>query len=377
MQNTSNLKTRRTLFYATIAVFLITVPILFQNCAAPLDGEGELSSLLESAPFAYDTKIDHLAYMSCTGLPAGYNTNAFFTFKAGAYEATSGVRLNADFTTHVRNTVGSNWVRILVEGQQNTGVYLSMGVRQASNLGAVFQSGPAYVNDFLGVISLPGPANELVNARGNFVSSFSSLGGARVDDHIHFTTSEAASAQVRRELTNGNYLALTYNNGSDPATALGPSPTSAYGYGYKMNFALGFNNNGANFSSGPVRLMTNVREFNLIDGIQTSSAWECPSSWTFMIVRQADIGSHALCTVSATEPTPTAGQAEMYQALRKVLPATEWGVDLTRRCLVAKRPETQNACYGASNVTINYAGTSCDPVAGTCPHYVSICRRRP
>jgi hypothetical protein len=377
MQNIANIKTRRALFYSTIAAFLIAVPVLFQNCAAPIDGEGDLPRVLEEAPFAYDTKIDHLAYMSCTGLPAGYNTNAFFTFKAGAYDANSGIRLNGEFLNSVRNVVNSDKVRTLVEGQQNTGVYLSMGVRQASNLRAVFQSGSAYVNDFLGVISLPGPATELVNARGNFVSSFSSLSGARVEDQIHLTANETVSAQVRGELTNGNFLALTYNNGSDPSTAIGPSQTSVHGYGYRMNFAMGFNNSGANFSSGPVRLMTNVREYNLINGQQTSAVWECPSNWTFMIVRQANLGSGALCENYLTEPTPTAAQIEMYQALRKVLPATEWGVNLTRRCLVAKRPETQNLCYGTSNVTINYTGTSCDPAAGTCPHYVSICRRRP
>jgi hypothetical protein len=120
--------------------------------------------------------------------------------------------------------------------------------------------------------------------------------------------------------------------------------------------------------------MSSVQEVDLSTRSNTGAAWDCPGDWTFMIMKTTDLGVRAFCEITPLTSTPdTAAETAMLNALRKVLSPADWDVNLNRRCIVPRQPAS---CYGNSAAVVNYAGGSCDPALGTCPHYVSICKRR-
>src|ERR1035437_9032143 len=88
---------------------------LYQNCAQDpaTDSLNSASSYEEGLPFAYDAKIDTLAYMSCSEMAAGsYDPRAYFSFRAVAYNsATGGLGMTPAFraaTSYYSNTDRGN-----------------------------------------------------------------------------------------------------------------------------------------------------------------------------------------------------------------------------------------------------------------------------
>lgn len=371
------LKMKHSGFLVLMLIFASLIPIVFQSCSEPLVEENDVSVLAAEAPFAFDLALDHIAYMSCSNMPAGYNPETYFTFKAGAYKATSGLKFNSSFVHHVRNVTATEKVSVLAESEANKNAYLSLGVRMASNILSGYRSN----SDFIGILTAGAVANILATKNGSaYVSNFPALAtNKQLEDTAHYTGAETTYAQPIRDAMNaGAFLATTYNTaGADTLSALSPNPgstTQAYGLGYRANFnTLGFGLS-TPYAAGPMRIMSNLREFNLTTGGQTSSVWDCNPEWRFMIIRPTD-DVNALCPGYSTDATPPNAQLEMYLALRQLLPPTAWGVNLSRRCIVPLLASA-GQCYGSSNVAINYSGGVCDPVAGTCPHYVSICKKR-
>ncbi|MCB0350240.1 MAG: hypothetical protein KDD38_03595, partial [Bdellovibrionales bacterium] len=168
-----------------------------------------------------------------------------------------------------------------------------------------------------------------------------------------------------------------YNYGNDPAiAAISPDSSNSkiYGLGYKAKInTLGFSLGSTGFTSGPQRILTNLREYDLETGAPTSTIWDCKEEWRFMIIRSTD-DVDTLCPEYKNSTAPNSGPLlEMYLALKQLMPT--WGVNLSKRCIV---PLDKNAgkCYGTGSLPINYSGGICDPALGTCPHYVSICKKR-
>jgi hypothetical protein len=380
---------------------------MYQNCAEqPLESY-DASSVAATAPFAYEAKIDHIAYMSCSHMSGDYDQNAFFSFKAGAFNDDSGLRLSSKFISATRNLATADKAEVLKISSANKDVFLSMGVRPISMLQNVYGVGTNYVGTFFGSLSASGIAmplaqNTYVNKGVGYVNDFPALGvNPEFSDTIQLTATEADARNVRNDLIAGtSALAITYNKiGADSADALGPqksSNTSVYGVGYKMNFEKGFGytSQGAsmtfadNFVNGinvaPIRVIkdnpdstaSDITEISLIDGQPTGALWDCKKEWRFIVVKQlADVGTKIFCNDRNKSPT-NAQQQELLTLLRKFLKQSDWEVDLTNRCLIPK--VTTHSCYGSSQLNVNYGATggTCDSSLGSCPQYVSICKRR-
>ena len=369
------LKMRSTPIVMLMTLLAATLPILFQNCSSPADESSEVSSVAASAPFAFESAVDHIAYMSCSNMPSGYDTQSYFTFKMGAYGASSGTKLNNAFVHATRNLTLAQKAQALAESPANSGVSASLSIRSTNDYQSILQFGGFFNGDFVGPLSASANATALANNNGkSFINSFSA---GKFEENIQFTsTSETNADSIRANFTSNSYTLLFGYGRSGNNEALAPtagSTTSVYGHNYRMNFALGFGQN-SGFSSGPVRVMANLREYDSLNGQQTSAVWDCKPEWQFMIVRPQDLGVSALCENHTVEPVPTAAQKEMYDALRAVLPAASWGVNLNRRCVVQKT--SNGLCYGSVTPAINYSGGSCSTTTGNCPHYVSICKKR-
>ncbi len=373
MADRIRLKLRHLLSLVSLFALVILVPMLYQNCSQPLADSADASSVAGAAPFAFESRVDHMAYMSCSNMPAGYDPAAYFTFRAGAYTDGHGIRLNSAFVYETRNLVQADKAAVLNLSPMNQDVYQQISFRQAANL-QIAQGSP-YQGNFVGSLSVPAIANELARVNGgSFLKAFPS--GANFIGNVLVPGNEANAELARQFVSvNGNYLALNYSRLSNPNTAVAPtdgSTTSVFGNGYKMSFVLGHGQT-SNFSGGTARVMTNLSEYSLINNALTGANWECNSSWVLMIVKPADISAGRVLCNTEPEPSPAPAQQEMYDTIRKVLPASDWGLDLFRRCIVPKKSVT--ACYGNSAAIVNYNGGSCLS-ADTCPHYVSICKRR-
>jgi hypothetical protein len=88
------IKMRHFLTIIFLIAIVVSVPMLYQNCSQPLAERADASSVAATAPFAFESRVDHLAYMSCSNMPSGYDPTAYFTFRAGAYTEGNGIRLN-------------------------------------------------------------------------------------------------------------------------------------------------------------------------------------------------------------------------------------------------------------------------------------------
>lgn len=376
MDNTQNPNMKRTQIILVFLVALCFVPIFFQNCAAPLEEDEDLGSLAATAPFAFEHKLSHFAYMSCSGMPAGYDQKTYFTFKTGDY-TNGGIKLNSAFVNHVKNVNVNGKASTLEQSEINKNAYLTMAVRPTTNLQSGLSSKTP--STFIGLLTDPGVASLLAQNNGSsYLRYFPSLTGQKwLESTFQFTTNEVEAQQIRNMLNNDGYITTNYNYGKDPAiAAISPDSSSSkiYGLGYKAKInTRGFGLTKA-FDSGALRIMTNLREYDLTTGFPTSSIWDCKEEWRFMIIRATDGNVDELCPGYKNSTAPTSGPLlEMFLALKQIMPT--WGVNLAKRCIV---PLDANAgqCYGAGTLPINYSGGTCDPALGTCPHYVSICKKR-
>lgn len=91
----------------TASLFLIVtsglmIPLMYQNCVMPRDSAFEKRYLtseekINNAPFPYEIQMDTISYMSCSSVPAEANPDMFYTFRLGAFNFGSGIRLHEDF----------------------------------------------------------------------------------------------------------------------------------------------------------------------------------------------------------------------------------------------------------------------------------------
>src|SRR5690606_10429432 len=99
------------------------------------------------------------------------------------------------------------------------------------------------------------------------------FGSTKFEGTIHLKKNETIAATIRNKLNvNSTLLSVGFGqSGQQAGYGLSPvenSGTQIYGLGYLMNFTVGHGLNG-NFSSGDSRVMTNLREYNLLNGQQT------------------------------------------------------------------------------------------------------------
>lgn len=370
---------------SSLFVFLFVILITFQNCSGQPEEvtDAQLSSTAGSLPFAFDAKVDHVSYMSCSNMPA-HDPNAFFSFKVGAYETGAGLKLNDAFWSATTALNDTQKVDVLGQSPINGGANMQLSIRNNSDL-QQYYSVPSSISfaNFMTSLSDPAIASVLVGqARTARSHTFSGLAPSlqKMESRISFTGAETYAQDVRNALqANAGALAITFNQPSQNSTsALAPtnnSSTNVFGSGFALQFRLP-----TGYFSGPARTLASVAERDLSNNQAVSGTWDCSQNFVFKIVRQSDLGVRITCNALnlSGEPTPqNATQTEMYQVMRRVLPASSWALDLVNKCAVP-RTGVNGLCYGAdpSNVlNVQYnAGTSCS--GGTCPHFVSVCKKR-
>jgi hypothetical protein len=347
------------------AVLLLTGG-LFQNCSDPLNLDDQ-SSFAESLPFAFDTTLDTIAYMSCAGGTSSANRQAIWTIRGGAFATGNGIRLTDAYLGLTSSFSPSQRGAALSESPRNRGAILQLAIRQALNYQAVLTSsggGGQLGEDYsalLGPLDEPAIAERLANVdlgnpqRINYFSGISGLSGRTIEGGIRFTASETEAESVRGQLSNTGLLTATYTDpeGQDDS-ARGPAGLAkdkVYGRGYKMMFQA--------FSAAEpdARILAGIDEINLETSRPTGieiKPWVCSADMRFRIYRQCGTGC----------PCHSDGAANATLAIaRRLLKVEYWYIDVPNRCVVQK--EVAQQCYptGSGTPATNY-------------HFVSVCTRQ-
>lgn len=368
----------------------ITLILLFgfQNCGTPLTTSNKLSSLAEHLPFAYDMQVDHLAHMSCSNMSSSYDQDAFWTFKVGAYDSGSGLQVNQHYLSQTIRLSTEERIQGLGASPANSGAKLQLAIRSSYNYQDIFSANVNNLKSEYDFHNFHAPfdnydiAKQLILNQKSRQHYFPSLGvNPKIELKLRFLNSSQASQSMYNLLSTTGLLTLNYtsNQGVDGIARSNSygSKSSIYGRGYRLRFKMahGIDTNGniTPYTYANSRSIASVQEIDTSTGQLLLSNWDCNEKYTFMIVKPQDVGVRTICGANGTEPIPTANQKEAYDALRKVLPSTDWSVDLARRCIV---PKKIGQCYGNNSSTINYNGGTCDPSQNNCPHYVSICVRK-
>ena len=218
-----------------------------------------------------------------------------------------------------------------------------------------------------------------------------SAGEIPMSGQISFTggQNDGAGSAIRGAITqgSGNYFLTTEfadaagTGQAGQGASTNGSNGQVYGYGYRFSFT-----NGQYQSTGPARAISNVYEYDLTTGQQTSSSWTCEN---FEILYPGDPGRSSGVppwTPIANPQPANALQAAALQMLPNwqfdeygnfVMPPTS--VTSGDFCEGTLQMHPQGSYTTPSN-TLYYdsthsGGGTCSTSLNNCPHLVSVCVR--
>lgn len=381
---------------------------LYQNCAGVDDTGGVMTeaSYEESLPFAYNAKIDTLAYMSCSEMQDGsFEPRAYFTFRAGAYNSTTGgLAMTPAFRSATQYYSNTDRGNALAQSSNNANTLLTLSIRSRSNFQSLWATDQitagGEIDQFLPELdqsTVAGPFASLgVDASGNskMVQYFPGADEKRLmEASLRFLKYENVANDTRNNLGAGtSILVVGYSKSgdimdqslrtpldfpSDQAPAPNPGANTnaiAYGTGFLVPFSLP-----AGYASGVRRVLASsgLQEIDLATNKIQPSSWDCSQNYEFMVIRPEDKAANRVaCNATVDRPNGSA-QVAALNAIRRVLRVEDWFVDLDNHCVIPKR--TGDMCYGSTlgARTIQYGIASCvDSQTTACPHFVSVCIRR-
>jgi hypothetical protein len=377
-----------------LALVVLGGLLTFQNCSdAPSNNDQTQSSYNESLPFAYSAKVDTVAYMSCSEIKTSVENRAYFSYRVGAYNnSTGGLTLTDPFRTATQYYQTADRANAFAQSDLNSNTRLNLSVRLRSNSQSVWSTGSTRagfeIDSFLPQLDSPDVAGPLAGvANGRMMNYFPGSGAQRLmEASLRFFEFENVSVETRNNLEGSGspaYLAVAYSNTADeldtsvrvpgvnPVNSTQPvTAAMAYGTGYAFTFALP-----AGTTAGERRVISSLQEVDLSTSRNVAAAWDCSSSYQFMILRPEDVAA-GLVTCATGPDLATSSQTAALNAVRRVLRVEDWYVDMNRHCVVPKN--TGDYCYGSlqSGQSIQYTSVACTNSGATlCPHWVSVCIR--
>ena len=386
-------------------VVIVPLVLIFQNCVpgeleqTPIDSDSQAPETI-----AFDTVIDTLSYMSCTGMDRDYNKKAYYTFKVGAYRLGSGIGLSPQFFESIKFYSLENKIKRIKETQSGLGVRLQMGIHQKGDYSKTFgiQSESAYGNEFYNTNILDYLFNDVYISQiaqlkqGLYINYFKGLPdfeGKIIESQLHLSHLSSKSHSQARNFLEGTGGSLTIvtlgytQSNLEIASLIGPSQIpakeTAFGRGYKLSFTSGHRydrNDPSSLHPTPRNpsasenhiktVLSRVVEIDLESGNQVPFEWECPSEYRFMIFRPYDTtppkdddspsphknmqfpcgldDNGVKISVEPRHLTPE--QKSVYRILRP----EDWVIDFKRRCVVPK--QNGSDCYG--NVWVGRDGSN-------------------
>lgn len=393
-----------------IGVGLFTI-LIFQNCADPLElSNQDASTFSDNLPFAFDAKVDTFGYMSCNNGAEDYNERAVFTFRVGAYEPGSGLKLSDDFLKATTGFSPDGRAGALFQSPATSGSIMQLGIRSAGSgdyqpvlshtAGAVVRG--LDIGNYFGGSPLDSPiiAQRLVNLpegeRLRYINNTTGFNGRYFEESVRFpSVFESMHSNLKNSAL---VLSYTLENDPDSYFAKGPDPANPKQsiYGIEMQPAfVGPVSLGTQTGAMNVDLEYNkiVSRLNVIEDITqknqvASVAWSCSPEFRYTIVRPEDNLN------ASNQPCPTTGvkakwlyddpaqltesQQRELEIVRRMIRVEDYYVNLDDKCIIPK--ENKDRCYpkpnGNGDIQITYTGSTCndDPANDSyCPNFLSIC----
>lgn len=405
-----------------LSIGCLATLVFAQNCTQPanVDSASLRQQQASSLPFAYDAKVNQIAYMSCSILPGGsYDRSAFFSLRAGAYDNNSvlpglaedngGIKLSTDFLNlpAIRSRRTDDKYQIISESPANAGTIMQMAVRPTGNLqdiltttgGAVANSDFANMFEELGVTGVSKKLVELDQKKRLRYLTNGTVQGSRMEASLHFGASETAAQSLRNNLNSDSHVfALTFTelkdaNGAEfsartPATVWPATSTPAPGaaatpnpnrYVYGRGYHLRFTKLAGTVTSYPTNLLQDVTENDLMGGSDKLGTWTCAEELRFKIVRMEDADAQGC----SRAPDPLVPDKNLKIA-RNSLRYEDWYIDMTNKCIVPKK--NGPGCYNTYKVIQYDLTKECLPNPATnnattdsnkaCQAFASICYRK-
>ncbi len=351
------------LLAAIISVFLSG--LVYQNCSNPaIAPSNSLASEASKIDFPYDSQIDQIAYMSCNQMvTGGYDASAYFSFRAGAYRAGSGVEVTTAFKNdiHVSGGAPAEQASLLAAIAAVATARPQLAIRSFSNFQAPFlatatSTGTDGVDftTFFTPMDDPNFAlaaiNEVSGDGLKYVRNEAPQ-GARFEAAISLNNAYGTVRALEKSINSGvTLLTVTYQGQGGSFSARAPSDygisttsstISAYGRGYQLTFRQPV---GAS-SQYPTSTLASVSELNLESRSlpAVSGAWTCDPSMQFRVLRSnltSDL-KQAVCTMGVDDPNDA-----KLAIVRNSFRVEDWYVDMANRCLIPKK--TGGGCYATS-----------------------------
>ncbi len=373
--------------FSTFVVLLsgLIVATTFQNCGKAGFEATEQQSIdfnqqqiqSDITPFAYETAIDQLTYLSCSS--PGSNGKAF-TFKVGAYDVKpaltpatpdmvmSGARITKAYIDWAKQNVKPNYdpnnPTNVVPTATDAKVYLSnskknekaqvqFSMRKIRDIKAVYSKTTATygidIVPLMGILSDDRWLTYLMNAAFSaadpaFVNFFPLADAEErvMEGALYFNQNEDTATGFRNEFDSNAFLTLGYDDNLEQTLLRSPAPgskTVAYGLGYKLLFQQGldFHNatvypNGVAHPWNPRNTLASINEINLETGKDSGRTWTCPVARRYSIVRRED--QAVICPKDKISRMTDANYKKEFEILRRHFPAKDYDVSVDSRCIV-------------------------------------------
>ncbi|MBY0314372.1 MAG: hypothetical protein K2Q26_02555 [Bdellovibrionales bacterium] len=363
---------------ALLSFLTLSPLLLYQNCGN--EQTGSLYNKSNQYDFPYQLKLDQVAYMSCAeqnGIPN--DPGVFFTFRAGAYGDTSGLRITDKFNYDLRREKNEIKMMELQDDLASQNTRIQFSLRKQGSLQRMFITnnsrdgleGEDYDYTF-GVISSSEMLASLLTLPQPGWLNYWAAGGINIDAYfegtLEFNDGEKLAQDTRNFLTTGGgVLVAGFVDPAKPETLRTPynytkdenddedEPSvipSNVGFGtalrvtFKQPNPLLHSFSGVPHLKVPKRILSTVQEFDLASPATAQSAWTCPQTMQLMIVFPEDIGiiDSNICTLADDSDT-VANPPALLEIARRSLPVSDWYINLQKRCIVPKR-YTNGSCYG-------------------------------
>jgi hypothetical protein len=399
-----------------ISLMALTISLFFQNCSSNLDNSLVSSKVppktfsmdnADEVPFAFDTLMNEVAYMSCAHIDSDFNSEhmskygTYFSFKIGATGTNSGVGLRSEFRSYLSSNYGdANEVipsdiveKGFIQTPQNAWPALLFANRPMSDPASVVYSvsnggdGPSFGGDY--DIALSGNATYSSLIYGDNLKQVKELMSkptvTRINYFLQQGTSHSLTATLNYHMAteytittaeavrsrfsdgqNSNLLTMTYTrdlrettNQQSPyvsrrtfsSTDFG---SSVWGRGYKPSFGqdprikglIGTTNN----------VLSQVEEFDLSSGLKPVTAtWTCNIRYLIISPYDNDTSGNTYPTpygsamptfercMDAQDSELNATQKAEVAQIQRHLSSTDWIINPINKCVV---PRTGNGdCY--------------------------------
>lgn len=387
-----------------VLICVLAAPILlisFQNCMETPQNTiaSQTSRTKVTSPFAYSVKADRLGYMSCNSMGPNFDQRAYFTFRLGAVEGSSGLTFSDSYKSYAKTNklTSSQILKDLSAAKYNRDAAVFMSIRKSSEIAEKMIKGPSRNGTdtnsqhiWEGIDTGDVASGLIANYQKKLEPVRSSSAGNLYGSLSYNASTDNLVANLNFKGGESGFLSLAFRSAitvTENEAIVGlqdvlgkDAEPNAYGFGLAVETYQAHKGPGTIVhSDNPPRTLSSVIEKDFETDARRD--WSCPIDLQFKIV---PIDQSALA--GCANPNDAAALAPVNQAASNALKyarellndlpqGNHWIIDPNNRCIFPA--SASGNCYeGVANPQIQWDQLkNCGPgkPEGVCIHYFSVC----